>query len=178
MGLVKDAITQGLSYINPFHENFILKDLLNWLNPASEDFILKQLWEFLTNIVSYLNPFSENFFGLKLVEFIGDLLKDLFIPKEDHFTVLHNKLNSKLGFIGQLKELVFSLFPENSTYSNSIPPNWTITYMGVTVEIIDWIAFEEYRGVFHGIIIFIMWASFLIRTYKRIPMIIYGYDHR
>lgn len=176
--MVKDAITQGLSYINPFDDNFILKDLLNWLNPASEDFILLKLWNFLTDIISYLNPFDENFFGRKLVEFIGDLLKDLFIPKEDHFTELYNELNTKLGFVGQVKELVYSLFPDNSPNSITAPPNWTITYSGVTVSIIDWSALEEYRGYLHSIIIFIMWASFLIRLYKRIPMIIYGYTDK
>ena len=165
-----------LSYINPFSENFILKDLLNWLNPVSEDFILKQLWEFLTNIISYLNPLDENFFGKKLVEFIGDLLKDLFIPKEDHFSDLYNEIDNKFGFISQLKELYDSLFPDNSPNSITSPPNWTITYEGVTVTIIDWSAFEAYRGYLHSIIIFIMWASFLIRLYKRIPGIIYGYS--
>ena len=176
--MVEDAITQGLSYINPFNENFILKNLLDWLNPMSENFILKQLWDFLTNIVSYLNPFSENFLGYKLVEFIGDLLENLFIPQQDHFTELHNEINTKLGFIGQVKELVYSLFPDNSPNSLTTPPNWKITYKGVTVTLIDWSAFEQYRGYLHSIIIFIMWASFLIRLYKRIPLIIYGYTDK
>lgn len=175
MGLVKDAIVEGLSFLNPFKENFIFKNLLDWLNPTSENFILLKLWNFLTDIICYINPFHENFFGIKLVEFIGDLLEDLFIPKEDHFSDLHNELNKKLGFIGQVKDLAHSLFPENSPNSVFSPPNWSITYNGVTVKIIDWTAFEEYRGYLHSIIIFIMWGSYIIRLYKRVPMIIYGY---
>lgn len=178
MGLVKDAITQGLTYINPFDENFILKDLLDWLNPTSENFILKQLWEFLTNIISYLNPFHENFLGRKLVELLGSLLEDLFIPQQDHFGELSENINSKFGFINQVKELVYSLFNLNNEESYEGTPNWSITYEGVTVDIIDWTAFEKYRGYFHGLIIFIMWGSYLIRLYKRIPAIIYGFTEK
>lgn len=160
------------------NDNFIFKDLFSWLNPTSENFILKKLWDFLINMISYLNPFDDNFLGKKLVELIGDLLEYLFIPKEDHFSDLSNELYSKLGFVEQLKELYNTLFPDTSTQSISSPPNWTITYSGVTISIIDWTAFEEYRSYLHTIIIFILWASFLIKLYKRIPMIIYGYTDK
>ena len=110
MGLVKDSIVEGLSYINPFNENFILKGLLNWLNPLSEDFILLKLWEFLTDIISYLNPFDENFFGYKIIELISDLLNYLFVPQQDHFGELNNKINGKFGFISQFKDLVYNFF--------------------------------------------------------------------
>lgn len=178
-GIVKlgEHFSNVLSYLNPFSENFILKNLLNWLNPTSEDFILKKLWDFLTNIISYLNPFHENFFGRKLVEFIGDLLESLFIPQQDHFGELNNKINIKFGFIHQVKDLVYSLFPENTTLSYA-PPNWSVTYEGVTINIIDWSAFEKYRGYLHGLIIFIMWGAYLIRLYKRIPSIIYGFTDK
>lgn len=168
-----EGIAQGIVKLG---EHF--SSVLDYLNPLSENFILKKLWEFLTTIINHLNPFSENFFGLKLVEFIGDLLEYLFIPQQDHFGELNEKINSKFGFINQVKELVYSLFPENSTYSLVGPPNWTITYEGTTVEIIDWTAFEKYRGYLHGLIIFIMWSSFLIRLYKRIPAIIYGFTEK
>lgn len=132
----------------------------------------------LRNLLSYINPFDENFLGKKLVELIGDLLNDLFIPKEDHFTDLSNELYTKLGFVEQLKELYNTLFPDTSTQSIISPPNWTITYFGITISIIDWSAFEVYRSYLHTIIIFILWASFLIKLYKRIPMIIYGYTDK
>ena len=115
-GIAKGVVTLGehfsnvLSYLNPFSENFILKDLLSWLNPASEDFILLKLWNFLTDIISYLNPFSENFFGKKLVELISNLLEYLFIPQQDHFGELNEIINTKFGFIGQFKDLVYSFF--------------------------------------------------------------------
>lgn len=105
-----EHFSKVLNYLNPFHDNFILKDLLDWLNPTSENFILKKLWDFLVDIVSYLNPFSENFFGLKLVEIIGELLEKLFIPQQDHFGELSEKINSKFGFIGQFKDLVYNFF--------------------------------------------------------------------
>ena len=115
-GIAQGIVTLGehfsnvLSYLNPFSENFLLKDLLDWLNPTSENFILKKLWDFLTNIVSYLNPFHENFLGNKIAELIGNLLEDLFIPKQDHFGELNSKINEKFGFISQFKDLVYNFF--------------------------------------------------------------------
>ncbi len=169
-------LKQLFSWFDISNENFIFKDLFSWLDPTSENFILKKIWDFLTNIVSYLNPMHENFFGKKLVELIGDLLNKLFVPQQDHFGELNEKFHSKFGFIDQIKDLVTNLFNFNESRSSSdVPPDWSITYYGTTVNIIDWTAFEKYRGFLHGIIIFILWGSFLIRLYKRIPGIVHGY---
>lgn len=182
MDFLKNSFTQSLNYLNPLHEDFFLKDLFNWLNPFSEKFILKQLWSFLTDIVSYINPLSDNFLGKKIVEFIGDLLTKLFVPQEDHFTSLNNRFKSKFGFIDQLSNLLNTLFTDSSqssssveTYVKRVPPNWNITFHNTTVSIIDWSAFEEYRGFLHSIINFILWGSFLIRLYKRVPGYINAY---
>lgn len=186
MDFLKNSFTQSLNYLNPLHEDFFLKDLFNWLNPFSEKFILKQLWSFLTNIISYINPFSENFFGYKIIDMFKDLFNLLFVPKEDKFGDLASNIKSKFGFINQLHELVNTLFSlDNSPYvlsndgSNpSNAPNWSITYFNTTVNIIDWSAFEKFRGVFHGIVIFLLWGSYLIRLYKRVPAIIYGFTEK
>ena len=69
-----------MSYINPFSENFILKDVIS----------------FLANLLSYINPFSENFLGYKLIELLGDLLKWLFIPSDDYFNNIKETLLSDL----------------------------------------------------------------------------------
>jgi len=166
--------TSVLDYLNPFGENFILKDIISYINPFSENFILKGVLEFLSNLVSYVNPFSENFLGRKLIELFSDLFKTLFIPKQDQFTEINNKINLKFGFIEQIKELVSDLFSISRFRANNAP-NWNITWNGVTFSIIDFSVFDQYRGTLHGIIIGIMYVSFFLRLYKRLPGIIGAY---
>lgn len=170
--MVKESITSGLSYINPFSEHFILKEIINWLNPASEDFILLKLWNFLTDIVSYLNPFSENFFGLKLVEFIGDLLKELFIPDEDLFSNLQIEIQNKFKFTTQISQL-FETLLSDFDYGDKIP-SFSINYEGVSVDIIDFSPYLQYRTWLHSIILGISWFIFIRKTFYKIPNLIGG----
>lgn len=95
MGSFKDVVNI-LDRLNPFSDNFILKDVLSFLgnilsyiNPFSDNFILNDVLGFLSDLVSYINPFSDNFFGKKLLDWIIDGLKNvfkwLFIPPERLF---------------------------------------------------------------------------------------------
>ena len=168
-----EGIAQGIVNLGKHFSS-----ILDYLNPLSENFILLDVFKFFNSIINFLNPFSEEFFGYKLVEFIGDLLEELFIPNEDHFGDLNDKINSKFGFIGQVKELVYTLFNLNEEEGYESTPNWSVTYEGVTVDIIDWTPFEKYRSYFHGLVLSIMWISFLHRLYKRIPAIIYGFTEK
>lgn len=70
-----------LSYINPFSENFILKDVIS----------------FLGELLSYINPFSENFFVYKLIDLLGDLLQWLFVPEDGYFDNQINDLKAKIS---------------------------------------------------------------------------------
>lgn len=70
-----------VSYINPLHENFILKgvlsflgDIITYINPLHENFFLNGIFDFFGDLISYINPFSENFF-----------LKVAFVPSDDFF---------------------------------------------------------------------------------------------
>lgn len=133
----------------------------------------------LNNLLSYINPLNENFLGYKIIDMFRNLFYELFVPQEDYFTSLSNKFKSKFGFIDQLSTLVNTLFTDNSSTQKAsarrIPPNWSITYFDTTVNIIDWSAFEEYRGFLHSIINFILWASFIIRLFRRVPGYINAY---
>ena len=172
MGLVKDAIVEGLSFLNPFKENFIFKNLLDWLNPTSENFILLKLWNFLTDIISYINPFHENFFGIKLVEFIGDLLKELFVPDENIFINLQEEIQNKFYFTTQIRD-IFNGLLEEYDYGDSVP-SFNITYYGKTVNIIDFSPYLEYRSWLHAIILGIAWFMFIRKTFNNIPKLIGG----
>lgn len=141
----------------------------------------------LKNLLSYINPFDENFLGKKLIELIGDLLNDLFVPKEDHFGELHDKINEKFGFISQFKDLVYNFFGleqvDNGnvyikTASDYEYPGFYITYEGYTFSIIDFSTFDRFRSIFHGIIISILWISYLWRLYRRSPEIVAGFKRQ
>lgn len=171
-----------LDYLNPFGDNFILKgtlsflgNIVDYINPFSDNFILKSVIGFLGNLVSYVNPFSDNFLGKKLIDLFSDLFKTLFIPTGNQFEELDKKFNSKFGFVSQIQDLVVSLFSSSTAVSSSDYPNWEITYEGVTVSIIDFSVFDQYRGILHGIIISVMYIAFFLRLYRRLPGIIHAY---
>lgn len=174
-----------LSYLNPFSDKFLLSgvisnlgSILDYINPFSDNFILKSVIDFLGNLVSYVNPFSDNFLGKKLVEMFSNLFKELFVPTGNQFEELNNKFDEKFGFVNQVKELAFKLFSYNpvsysSDDSNSDYPSWDITYEGVTVSIIDFSVFDQYRGIVHGIIIGVIYIAWFWRLYRRLPGLIH-----
>lgn len=113
MEAIVNAITSGLSYINPFSENFILKgiieflgSILGYINPFSEDFILKGVLDFLGSILSYINPFSENFILKDVLSFLGSLL-DYINPFSENFI-----LKNVLKFLGDMLSYI-NPFSEN-----------------------------------------------------------------
>lgn len=171
-------IKGALSYINPFDENFIFREFFSnffsWFNPFSDNFILKKLWEFLTNIISYINPFDDNFLGKKIVELIGQLLETLFIPESNPFEKLSSKFDEKFAFVNQIKDL-FSKLLGFSNYGEDVP-NFSLTWYGTTVAIIDFSLFLNYRTWIHGIILAIAWSVFIFKTYRKLPSIIGGFS--
>ncbi len=190
-----EAITTGISnifsgignilnYLNPFSDKFILKgvldflsNILSYINPFSDNFLLKGVLSFLSDMLSYINPFSDNFLGKKIISLLGDLLQYLFIPKEDHFTEIKTIIDEKFGFINQIKELAYSLFNVATTADDNtkIPPSFNITYKGVTVKIVDFSVIEPFRNTFHAIISAVLWVSYILRTFRRLPGIIGGF---
>lgn len=157
-----NSIVSILSYLNPFDDNFILKDVIN----------------FLSNILSYINPFSDDFLGKKIISLLGDLLEYLFVPKEDHFSEIKTIIDEKFGFVNQITELVSMLtdFNRSSSTFSEVPPSFTITYMGVTVEIVDFSVIEPFRSTLHAIICACLWVPYLINLFRRIPAIIDGFE--
>ena len=167
------------NYINPLSDKFILKDvltffsnLLDHLNPFSENFILKDV----LNVLNYLNPFGVNFFGNKIIELFKKLFEDIFVPSYDHFSDFNQIFEEKFGFISQIKELVTQLFSFRDTVESEIPPSFNITYMGVTVSIIDFSILARFRTTLHAIICAVLWVPFLLRLLKRLPAIIDGFE--
>lgn len=173
-----ENITKGLSYINPFDENFILKDLLDWLNPTSENFILKQLWDFLTNIVSYINPFDENFFGYKIIDLFSELLNFLFVPSEDTVNGLVDSVKSKFSFIDTIKNSVVDV--EDVLEGATEAPTLTVHVNKSSytkeqdLKILDLSWYVKYKEYGDMILTGFIYAFFIWRIYISIPRIISG----
>lgn len=88
------------------------------LNPFSDNFFLKQLFSWIGTILDYINPFSENFFLKDLFTWLGDFFSALwefvyhiFIPTDeqwDEITEDYNQVGetvkNHLPFIGLFSE--------------------------------------------------------------------------
>ena len=122
-----NTVAEILNYINPFSENFILKDIIN----------------FLGNLLSYINPFSDNFIGYKLIELLGDLLEWLFIPSDDYFTVkftdMKDGLLSKLSYDSYISALESI---NNANVSNTVVSLDGYTVGNTTVSNSNFINFD------------------------------------
>lgn len=135
--------------------------------------VIKGLLDNIFNLLDVLNPFSENFILKLLFEELGEFLKGLFVPSLDCFSELYEKFNLKFGFVSDIKEVFDELF-SYSDYGKEEYPTFSITYAGITTNIIDFSAFDNYRQFFHTIVIFVCWIPFLLRQYKKIPNFING----
>lgn len=133
---------------------------------------LDSIINFFKQVISYINPFSENFFVYKLIELLGSLLKFLFVPTENSFNSIQEKINTRFYFLNQIKELFFNLIGYNN-YGSELPI-FSINYYGQTVNIIDFSLFTNYRIWLHGIILAVAWFYYLRKLYNNLPRIIGG----
>lgn len=107
-----------------------------------------------------------------LVDAITDVLKFLFVPSDNLGVDLKDKIMAKFPFIAQITDVVTSFLDIGGAEEQ---PDYSITYYGATVKIIDFSLVEDYLPVVHMIIVAIAWATFVIKFYKRIPSIVGGY---
>lgn len=81
-------------------------------------------------------------------------------------TIMH-----KFSGIEQISVIFSELFKMSETDE---PPSFPITYKGVTVGLIDFRPYDEYRSFVHALILGFAWFSFLRRLYYSIPDFIMG----
>lgn len=151
-----------MSYLNPFSDKFILKDLLSGIG----------------NILSFLNPFSDNFFGKKLVELLQDLLNFLFVPSEERINGLVNSVKCKFDFIESIKIAINSMNDLINSCGNSavlsININATKYTEAANVTILDLSWYAPFKPYGDLIITGFVYAMFLFRLFARLPDIISG----
>lgn len=166
MASIIESLTSGL-------------DFLKYLNPFDENFILKNVLDFLGNILSYINPFDENFFGYKLIELLGDLLETLFIPKEESFTDLKDVFNEKFAFIDSIKIGIEGLLDVINNVGESPSLSVDVAATKYTeaqkLKIIDMSWYKPYKAYSDVILTVLIYVFFLWRLYIKLPNIISGY---
>lgn len=107
---------------------------------------------------------------LVLPEAIKNILISLFVPTVNPFEGLKDKLDSKFPIFVQLKDFFNGLMFK----AGSGIPEFTFTYMGVTVNIFNVQWFLQFLPFIHGLIISIAYYKYLRRLYRRLPSVIGG----
>lgn len=193
LGLIIDALNSISGKISDcYSELYNISYYSKWINT--------NICDYLGSISSTLNDFrkisSTYFYGM--IDLVGDimnevislpenlknLLKELFIPKEDHFSELNNKINSHFGFVSQVLKLGDALLydekgePLKDVFDKS-QPSYSIefdsdTYGHFKTDIIDFSVvaphIELIRSINTGIILYF----FIRRTRRKLPDIING----
>lgn len=148
--LIADALNNIKTYLGGIVDNFrvSVEDKLHLLN--------------------YINPFHENFF-----------LRIALVPNENYFSnkwsQLHDLFNNKFPLASQLFDFFNNL--KNVSQNGGIPEfkvDLPSKYGGMSVDIIDFTPFVEYRVLVLNFIRFIAWYFFLKRIYTRLPHFIYN----
>lgn len=138
--------------------------------------MLKDVLNFLSNIISYINPLSDNFLGKKIIELLGDLLHNLFIPKEQSFTQFQDIFNEKLGFVENIKNGVNTI----KAMFNDIEevPNLSINiesdYYNGELTIIDLSWYSKYKEYGDLVITGFCYIFFIWRIWVHLPGILQG----
>lgn len=92
--------------------------MLDYLNPFSDNFILKDVFSFFGTLLDYLNPFSENFIFKQIFTFIGNFFSDMwdffyhfFVPTDEQWKELEgdyasigDTIKNHIPFVGLLSE--------------------------------------------------------------------------
>lgn len=152
--------------------------MLDYINPFSDNFILKNIITSIGNILSYINPFSENFFGYKIIEMFRSLLKDLFVPSDNYFSDKISEVQNKFTFIEQISNSVnsikelFANINNSPTLSVSLGSTKYNEKMEVNIIDLNWYApYKQYGDMF---ISAFMYIFFIWRVYFNLSNTING----
>jgi hypothetical protein len=114
-----------------------------------------------------------------IVNGFTNMLKALFIPREDFFntklTELQNVFNTKLPFIGQIQAL-FGVFVNTLASSSDELPVLEFEIFDSTVNVLPLEIVAPYQPLLHGVIIITTYYGFIRRLIRRIPKAIGGVE--
>lgn len=110
---------------------------------------------------------------------ITDSLKSLFIPSVNPFSGFYDIIIQYFPFIDQIKQLVSSLVSPD--FYGSEAPVLTLDFSKFSwggsagsVEVINFDWYSPFKGIIHGIILFLSWGYFIFRVFRRLPALVVG----
>jgi len=96
-------------------------------------------------------------------------LKSLFIPERNIFQDIVNKFGDKFPIVGQVSNLVASLYNIGDN-----EPVFLFTYNGIELKVIDFTSFSDYMPLIKNFTGAFLFLSFLVREIRILPGIIRG----
>lgn len=177
IGNIAQAIGDVISPIFSPLWNFIT-NVLSWLNPFSDNFILLKLWDFFTTLISYINPFSDNFFGKKLIEMFQDLFKFIFVPSEERINAITNTIKAKFEFVDSVKTAINSVKDILNNLGNA--PKITLNLKATkyteaqNAVVFDLSWYAPYKTYGDLVITGFVYLMFIWRLFVTLPNIING----
>ncbi len=126
------------------------------------------------SIVDFFNPASDNF----CFKLLGNLLKDIFIPKEEDITNLKDAFEAKLGFVDTIKNGISGV----QDMINGIKPAPKLSIVipatkysePLSVNIIDMSWYTPYKNMGDAVLTGFIYIMFLWRLFIHLPSIIAG----
>lgn len=115
----------------------------------------------------------------KIVELLGDLLKTLFVPKNDFFKDKINDFKSRFAFVNSISEIMEMLKDSfTSTDFGTLEVDLgaaegNVDYGG-KVNVLDVSWYARYKPYGDSIISAFLWIVFVFNVYKQLPSIING----
>lgn len=138
--------------------------------PSSIAYLFNNLGSLFSNllndIINYIKAIPQSTSDL-----FRTLFEFLFFPSENLFNDFKTLIEDKFGIFFQLKEITMDLTTLDSSES---APEFTITYAGHTLNIIDFSMFSQYRTFIHNIIILITSFFFIQWLIVSAPAIVMG----
>lgn len=167
-----DGILEGLDFLK---ESFVggLKNVVTGLSNLGDtiggffEWLLDGIGDISTAILDGIGDLLE-----WLLDGIGEVLKFLFVPSDNLASDLKEKIYEKFPFIQQIVELVDAFLDLGN---NATAPQFTFTYHGTTVSIVNFADFDSFMPLVRAIILAVAWFTFIFRLYKRLPSIIGGF---
>lgn len=151
--------------------------------------IINGIGSFFTNIgngiltiIDYLNPLSENFFVYKLIELLGDLLKWLFIPKDDYFSnikeTLLSDLQTKLPYQDYLNMFSTILdISDDGQMSDIKINNYKVGNLNINMpKFIDFSVITQYRVTWYGWVRGFIFIFLIIYHVNQISKFLRGFN--
>lgn len=106
----------------------------------------------------------------KIVSGFEELLKFLFIPDEDVFGNLKDKIYEKLPFFGQIHDFMVNL----EDYYEDGEPVFTFTYKGQEMQLVDFAPFAPYLYIIRQIMIALLYFHLVTWFIKYVPGLVKG----